>query len=167
LLKWQNAAMENNPTPSRKTRRASHQTLASMRGNLRQILAVPEIDRSEAQRKAIIKITGTLNHARHEQMEKGRRVAERIQKLESENLAFDNPAYVRMILRSLAYLASDDGYVRGAALSDMTDENPFMSSGAFDQLADMGYLRRFQDGSLLVEEKGWRMIEQTMRRRTG
>lgn len=142
--------MENKvKTP--KSHRPSHQTLASMRGNLRQILAIPEEKRSEAQNKAIIKITGTLNHARNEQLEKGRRMAARIQQLESETLVFENHAVALMVLRALAYIAVDNGYVSGMALRDMTDKNPFMSSAAFDQLESMGYLRRLPDGALVIE----------------
>lgn len=150
---------------SKKPRRPSHQTLASMRGNLRQIIAIPEDKRTEPQHKAIIKITGALNHARNEQLEKGRKMAARIVQLEAEALVFDNQAFALMVLRALAYIATETGFISGMALRDMTETNPFMSSGAFDQLEALGYLNRLPDGNLMIAEAGVRLIGSSRRRR--
>lgn len=131
-------------------RRPSHNTLASMRGNLRQILAIPEESRTERQHKAVSKISGAIHHARHELLEKGRKNMARIKQLEEEALVFDNPAFTRMVLSAIASIASDEGYVHGMALRDMTENNPFMSSTALGQLEEMGHLKRLPDGAVLL-----------------
>ena len=134
-----------------------------MRGNLRQIMAIPEEGRTEAQRKAILKITGALNHARHEQMEKGRKMAARIRQLEGEALLFENHALALMVLRAIACVASDEGYAHGTALRDMADGNPFMSSAALDQLESMEYLKRLPDGAVMLTNTG---LKNNSRRRS-
>jgi len=138
--------------------------LASARGNLRQMLAVPEEKRSEAEHKAIIKISGFLNHARHEQMEKSRRIGERIRILEANPLVFENQSYVLMVLRAMAYVATESGYLPGMALRDMSVDNPFLSSIALDQLENLEYIRRMPEGGVLIDVKGRRLIHRNRRR---
>lgn len=135
-----------------------------MRGNLRQILSVPEEERTEPQRKAIIKITGTLNQARQEELEKGKKMALRIQQLKQETLSFENAAFVQMVLGALAYHADEHGHVPGIIIKPLADNNPFMSSAAFDQLESLGYLQRFSGGSLLILERGMALINKSRRR---
>lgn len=130
-----------------------------MRGNLRQILAIPEHLRTEAQHKAVIQISGTLNNARQQELEKGKKMAERISRLEKDSLPFENRAYVLMVMRALAYLANTEGFIPGASLKGMTDENPFMSSAAFSQLESLGYLNRLPDGALKIDVRGRRLLK--------
>lgn len=138
--------------------------LASARGNLRQILAVPEEKRSEAERKAVIKISGLLNHVRNEQIEKSRRIDERIRTLEANPLVFENESYVRMVLCAMAYVANENGYLPGMALRDLSVDNPFMSSSALDQLENLGYIRRMPEGAVKIDVKGRRLVHMDRRR---
>jgi hypothetical protein len=141
-----------------KRTRPSHQMIASMRGNLRQLLSIPEDARSERQRKAIIKILGHLNNIRQLEIDKSRRMAERFDKLKGENLVFENTSLAVMVLRTLAYLSTEDGFITGHDLSDMTDGNPLISGAGLDQLEHLGYIKRHADGAVSLLQQGMKLI---------
>ena len=143
---------------SMKRIRPSHQMIASMRGNLRQLLSIPEDTRSERQRKAIIQILGHINNIRQQEIDKSRRMAERFEKLKNEELVFENTSVVVMVLRTLAYLSTEEGYVNGYELSDMTEGNPLISSAALDQLESLGYIKRHDDGGINLLQRGMKLL---------
>jgi hypothetical protein len=140
--------------PKQTKQRDTHKVIASMRGNLRQLLCIPDDQLTERQRKIIIKINGKLATARQHQIDLSRRQADRLEKLSKESVPFENESLTLMVIYALSCLTTDTGYIPGIRLKALADDNPLMTGKALDGLAALNYIRRHQDGALTIDERG-------------